>query len=153
MNKTLNSLPEKNRKNLANLLQAFVSDSLDLFFHAKQAHWNVKGMSFGALHPMFDEIHESAEGWADDLAERAVQFGASPSAEVTATTLPTFPSGPLSGTAAVAALLKSLAHFAGRARQAISYSLQENDQDTADLFIEISRAADKWVWMLEAHLQ
>ena len=28
-----------------------------------------------------------------------------------------------------------------------------DDQDTADLFIEVSRAIDKHLWFVEAHLQ
>jgi starvation-inducible DNA-binding protein len=28
-----------------------------------------------------------------------------------------------------------------------------SDADTADLFTEVSRGVDKWLWFVEAHLQ
>jgi starvation-inducible DNA-binding protein len=36
---------------------------------------------------------------------------------------------------------------------AIDEAEQLNDADTADLFTEISRGIDKWLWMVEAHSQ
>src|SRR5205809_7145527 len=42
---------------------------------AKQAHWNVKGRNFIALHKLFDEIVDAAEEYMDMIAERAVQLG------------------------------------------------------------------------------
>jgi len=38
-------------------------------------------------------------------------------------------------------------------RRAIDASNEFNDADTADIFTEISRGLDKWLWMVEAHLQ
>ena len=38
-------------------------------------------------------------------------------------------------------------------RDAIDFADNHHDRDTADLFTEISRAADKHLWFLEAHLQ
>ena len=38
-------------------------------------------------------------------------------------------------------------------REAIKTTGEEfGDADTADIYTEISRGADKWLWMLEAHL-
>jgi DNA-binding ferritin-like protein len=42
---------------------------------AKQAHWNVKGPTFIALHKLFDEIVDAAEDYMDLIAERVVQLG------------------------------------------------------------------------------
>jgi len=36
------------------ILNARLADSIDLMHQAKQAHWNVKGPSFIALHTLFD---------------------------------------------------------------------------------------------------
>ena len=38
-------------------------------------------------------------------------------------------------------------------RAAIDESDKLGDADTADLFTQISRAVDKYLWFLEAHLQ
>jgi starvation-inducible DNA-binding protein len=47
----------------------------------------------------------------------------------------------------------ALATFGRGARRAIDDATALNDADTADLFTEISRGADKSLWMVEAHVQ
>jgi len=47
----------------------------------------------------------------------------------------------------------ALATFGRGARKAIDDASALNDADTADLFTEISRAVDKSLWMVEAHVQ
>ena len=75
MYKTKNDLPEGNRKKLIELLNSRLADCIDLQTQAKQAHWNVKGPSFIALHELFDDVAEGVEAHADLIAERAVQLG------------------------------------------------------------------------------
>ena len=43
--------------------------------------------------------------------------------------------------------------FGRAARKAIGDSNDLGDLDTADLFTEVSRGIDKWLWFVEAHLQ
>jgi starvation-inducible DNA-binding protein len=75
MYNTKNDLPEKTREGVIKILNARLADSVDLMHQAKQAHWNVKGENFIALHKLFDEIVDSAEEYMDLIAERAVQLG------------------------------------------------------------------------------
>src|SRR5262245_40510734 len=49
-------LSENVRKQAIGLLNARLSDGVDLHYQAKQAHWNVKGPSFIALHELFDKV-------------------------------------------------------------------------------------------------
>src|SRR5687767_15754400 len=72
---TKNDLPEKTRRNSVELLNQHLADALDLGLQAKQAHWNVKGPNFIALHELFDKVAEELKGFSDDIAERAVQLG------------------------------------------------------------------------------
>src|ERR1700733_16080434 len=72
---TLNDLPEETRAELINLLNQRLADSIDLQTQAKQAHWNVKGPNFIALHELFDKISEESEEYPDLIAERIAQFG------------------------------------------------------------------------------
>jgi len=46
-----------------------------------------------------------------------------------------------------------LAAFGRGIRAEIDRASQLGDQDTADLFTEVSRAIDKHLWFVEAHLQ
>src|SRR2546422_11495536 len=72
---TQNDLAAKVRAGAVDLLNQQLADALDLALQAKQAHWNVKGPNFIALHELFDEVVEELFEHADDLAERAVELG------------------------------------------------------------------------------
>ena len=74
MYKTKNDLPEERRKQLIEILNTRLADCIDLQLQAKQAHWNVKGPSFIALHKLFDEVADTAEESVDLIAERIVQL-------------------------------------------------------------------------------
>jgi starvation-inducible DNA-binding protein len=53
----------------------------------------------------------------------------------------------------VQSLSDALASFGKIARNAIGKSNENGDAVSADIFTEISRGVDKWLWMVEAHLQ
>src|SRR5207253_4187716 len=72
---TRNDLPESARIKLVELLNARLADAIDLQTQCKQAHWNVKGPEFIALHKLFDEVNDAVEEYVDLIAERAVQLG------------------------------------------------------------------------------
>src|SRR2546426_12519711 len=75
MFKTKNDLPEERRKQVIEILANRLADCTDLQLQAKQAHWNVKGPSFIALHELFDKGADTAEESVDLIAERIVQLG------------------------------------------------------------------------------
>src|SRR5580704_3956059 len=75
MFKTKNDLPEATRVPVIELLNTRLADAIDLQTQTKQAHWNVKGPNFIALHELFDKIKEEEEDYVDDIAERVVQLG------------------------------------------------------------------------------
>jgi starvation-inducible DNA-binding protein len=157
MFKTKNDLAEETRAKVVELLNARLADCIDLQTQCKHAHWNVKGPNFIALHELFDKVHGAVEDYVDDIAERAVQLGGV--AEGTARTvvrrsgLAEYPAKAVEGRNHVEALSSALAAFGKAARQAIEQANELGDLDTADLFTEVSRGIDKWLWFVEAHLQ
>ena len=157
MLKTKNDLPEATRIKVIELLNARLADCTDLQTQTKQAHWNVKGPNFIALHELFDKINEEVEDYVDDIAERAVQLGGvvEGTARMVAkrTSLAEYPLNAADGRSHVEALSSALAAFGKTARKAITESNDLGDLDTADLFTEVSRGIDKWLWFVEAHLQ
>jgi starvation-inducible DNA-binding protein len=154
---TKNDLPEATRSRVADLLNQRLADCIDLQTQCKQAHWNVKGQSFIGLHKLFDDINDDVEGYVDLLAERVVQLGsvAQGTARSVAarSTLTDYPPGITSGEQHVDALSSALATFGAGTRRAIQQAEELQDDDTADILTEISRAVDKWLWFVEAHLQ
>ena len=157
MFKTKNDLPEDSRARVIDLLNARLADAIDLQSQTKQAHWNVKGPNFIALHELFDRINKDAADNVDDLAERVVQLGGV--AEGTARTaarrssLSEYPPNTVDGRSHVEALSSVLAAFGKSVRIAIADANDFGDADTADLFTEISCSIDKWLWFVEAHQQ
>jgi starvation-inducible DNA-binding protein len=147
---TQNDLPEEVRVGAIGLLNQQLADALDLDLQAKQAHWNVKG-------PLFDEVEEELEEFADDIAERAVVLGGTAFGTVRVAAgksrLPEYPLDIISGREHVTALSSALARFARSARAAIESANTLGDADTADLFTEVSRGVDKLLWKVEAHAQ
>ena len=150
-------IPAEAREQLVELLNARLADSFDLYSQLKQAHWSVRGSDFIQLHELYDEIAESVLEHVDMIAERATALGglalgtARMAAE--ASTLDEYPLDAIAGMDTVAVVADRLAAFGATARQAIDASTELEDQDTADLFTEISRAIDKHLWFVEAHLQ
>jgi len=57
------------------------------------------------------------------------------------------------GRSHVEALSSAPAAFGKSARKAIGEADELGDPDTADLFTQVSRGIDKWLWFVEAHLQ
>jgi starvation-inducible DNA-binding protein len=151
------NLPEKNRLEIVDVLNARLADAVDMKTQAKQAHWNVKGMHFFQLHELFDSIASHLDDQADLLAERATALGGialGTSRLVAATSsVGEYDLNAVTGEQHVRALAKGLAKLANTSRAAIDFCGERGDQATADVFTEIVRAADKDLWFLEAHLQ
>jgi len=154
---TKNDLSQKTRETVIGLLNKNLASAVHLTVLAKQAHWNVKGAHFSPLHALFDEVYDDAGDWADGLAERAVQLGGTAEASLekisAESALSPISLGVSDGRALVDALSTAVATFTASARNGIDAAASTGDQGTSDLFTEIVRAADKKLWMLEAHLQ
>ena len=154
---TRNDLPEKTRRSMVDLLNQHLADVLDLGLQAKQAHWNVKGPNFIALHELFDKVADELEGFSDEIAERAVALGgvALGTVQIIAdeSSLAPYPVTLVSGMDHVAALAAALAKFGKSSRSAIDAATKVGDADTADLFTGVSREVDKLLWLVEAHAQ
>ena len=153
---TKNTLPQSIRIQSVGLLNRNLALAIDLERQAKQAHWNVKGSNFIALHELFDKVAETAEEFTDLLAERATALGGTAEGTVHAvaesSSLPRYPSEIVSEREHVDALSTTLATFGKVAREAIDEAARLDDADTADVFTEISRETDKQLWLVEARL-
>ena len=157
MYETENEIPQKHRAELNALMNQRLADAVDLQLQMKQAHWNVKGPHFIGLHELFDKIDEAVESYVDLIAERIVQLGgiAEGTVRVSAarSRLEEYPLAIADGAAHVEAVSRALSTFGHEARETIEQADELDDADTADIFTEISRGIDKWLWFVEAHSQ
>jgi starvation-inducible DNA-binding protein len=150
-------IPEQSRRLLIELLNARLADAFDLYSQLKQAHWNVKGSDFIQLHELYDTVAADVLEHVDAIAERATALGGlalgTARLAASASTLDEYPLDAVTGPETVEAISDRLAACGSSVRAAIELALELADQDTADLFIEVSRAIDKHLWFVEAHLQ
>ncbi|MGB8182888.1 MAG: DNA starvation/stationary phase protection protein Dps, partial [Stellaceae bacterium] len=95
MYSTKNDLRSNAKKVSIEILNARLADAIDLALLTKQAHWNIKGPQFIALHEMIDQFRTEIDGHVDTLAERVVQLGGTAlgtsQAVAKATTLAAYP--------------------------------------------------------------
>ena len=157
MHNTKIDITAEKRQILVEILNQRLADASDLKSQAKQAHWNVKGPQFIALHELFDQVATAAEAHTDLIAERITTLGGTAYGTVRQaaerSSLSEYPLEITDGTAHVDALSSALADFGKRVRKNIDDAADVGDQDTADLFTEVSRETDKNLWFLEAHIQ
>ncbi len=154
---TENDIAPNRRLALNELMNQRLADAVDLQMQMKQAHWNVKGPSFIGLHELFDKVAEAVEDYVDLIAERIVQLGGVAEGTVrmaaSRTRLPEYSTEISEGMAHVEAVARALSTFGQAARSTIDEANALDDADTADLFTEVSRGIDKWLWFVEAHSQ
>jgi starvation-inducible DNA-binding protein len=157
MYETENDISKERRTELNALMNRRLADAVDLQMQMKQAHWNVKGPSFIGLHELFDKVAEAVEGYVDQIAERIMQLGGIAEGTVrmaaSRSRLPEYPLAISDGMAHVEAVARALSTFGKEVRTTVDEANALNDADTADLFTEISRGTDQWLWFVEAHSQ
>ncbi len=157
MHKTKNDIKKDDREKIVAILNQSLADASDLKSQAKQAHWNVKGMSFIALHELFDQVATEVETFTDDIAERITSLGGTAMGTVRLaaenSSLSEYPHEITDGTAHVDALSTALADFGKKMRANIDETDKLGDADTADLYTGVSRGIDKLLWFVEAHIQ
>jgi starvation-inducible DNA-binding protein len=153
---TRNDLPTNAKQVSIGVLQGCLVDTIDLYNATRQAHWNVKGSHFGSLHALFEQFYTDLAADADEVAERIVQLGgtANGTTQVLAagTRLEPYPTNLYAGMDHVRAMADRYAQVAKTLRAGIDEVEEAGDADTADLLTGQSRAIDKKLWMLEAHL-
>jgi len=155
--KTHNDVSSNSKSISIAILNERLADAIDLALLTKQAHWNIKGPQFIALHEMIDGFRTDLDEHIDTMAERVVQLGGTAigitQAVAHSTTLTPYPTDIYAAGDHLVALTERYAKVASAVRAAIDKTDNAGDVDTADLFTSFSRALDKNLWFLEAHLQ
>jgi starvation-inducible DNA-binding protein len=155
MHQTRNTLSANIRAESVALLNKTLASAIDLHGQMKQAHWNVRGPNFIALHGLFDKCADEACSYSDLIAERARSLGGQAEGTIQRAArfscLLAYPLGVADEQQHVFAVSGALAAFGESAREAIDRAAGFGDADTADLFTEISRNVDQQLWLVESH--
>src|SRR5271166_1849697 len=152
-----NDLPSNAKAVSIGVLNARLADAIDLALLTKQAHWNIKGPQFIAVHEMLDGFRTQIDTGVDTMAERVVQLGGTALGTTQAvagkTTLPPYPTDIYAIKDHLKQLITHYGLVANSVRKAIDQADEAGDADTADIFTQVSRDLDKALWFLEAHAQ
>lgn len=126
-----------------------------LTINGKQAHWHVRGANFIGVHELLDTVVAHAGDWADLAAERIVALGlpidarvASVAEKVAQTAVP---AGFTKSDAIVRDVIADIDVILADVKAAID-GLDEFDQSSQDIAIEIMRGLEKDRWFLFAHV-
>lgn len=157
MHETSIDIAAELRAQMVALCNQQLANTFDLYSQTKQAHWNVKGIYFEQLHVLFDKMAGSIEAAADTIAERATALGGTALGTARmaaqASELPEFPTDVFEGKTMLGVVVERWAQYGASVRAAANQADEAGDLETSDLFVDISRTADKMLWFAEAHLQ
>lgn len=155
LQRTRHPLPESNRSEVVRALQPLQCASVELYLQFKNAHWNVRGTSFGNLHVLFDETAADVLSFADNLAERMAIVGGEPISTVqklsSVPQLADAPIGMKQQDEFIKLLIDRVSYFAGMVRDSLSIFERNNDPVTTDACLRGLSVLEKKLWMIEAH--
>ncbi|WP_308464886.1 Dps family protein [Rathayibacter soli] len=140
---------------VAQFLSPIVVELTALVVNGKQAHWHVRGANFVGVHELLDTIVAHAQEWADLAAERIIALGLPVDARLETVAAKTA-TAPL--TAGFQQSNQSIAEIIGHIDVALAAvntavaELDELDQTSQDVAVEIARGLDKDRWFLFAHI-
>lgn len=125
-----------------------------LAVNGKQAHWNVRGANFIAIHELLDSVVANAQAGADQAAERIVALGLPVDARVgtvAAKTSSAVPAGFTQWDDLIRAVIADMDVVITDVQAAID-GLDEFDLTSQDVAIGIKETLEKDRWFLFAHL-
>ncbi|MBO9655300.1 DNA starvation/stationary phase protection protein Dps [Rhizobium sp. BR 250] len=155
--KTKNDLPSNAKATVIGILNESLASVIDLALATKQAHWNLKGPQFIAVHELLDTFRTQLDNHGDTIAERVVQLGGTALGSLqsvsSTTKLKAYPTDIYKIHDHLDELIERYGDVANMIRKAIDDSDEAGDPTTADIFTAASRDLDKSLWFLEAHVQ
>jgi len=141
---------------IAEALNQSLAETVVTTMLAQNFHWNVTGMSFGALHDLFQKVYEDHFEGQDDLAERVKALGGQAEGNLAGMLKRSKVKeheGRASDREMVAKLLDAEEIVAATLAQSGELAAEHGDTLTEDLCIARGQEHEKFAWMLRAHLE
>ncbi len=153
---TWNALEMDHRQTAIDTLNSVLADVIAVSFGCRQAHWNIRGENFDALHTMFGELYKELDDSADALAERTAALGGivrgavqNVAADMSLEPFPALAIEPDEHLSAVSARLGTLS---GKLRRAIRRCEEIDDPVTVHHLTEAAAQVERLLWRTESHI-
>ena len=154
--KTNIEIGDKNRQSVADILNMLLADEYVLYTQTRNAHWNISGFNFCAMHKFFESQYETLDEIVDNVAERVRAIGhysLGSLADFSELTRVAEVKELSKEKIAVQALLAGHETIIKALRKEISAVVDKYlDLGTADFITGIMEQHEKMAWMLRAHL-
>lgn len=149
-------IPDKARKDIAGLLAKLLADEYVLYTKTRNAHWNVTGPDFPAMHSFFESQYDQMEDSIDEIAERIRALGHQSPGSLTEmvrlTRLKELPGENLRSGKFAEALLADHEKMILQLRGDAPKCAKLGDDGTNDFLVGLMEEHEKMAWMLRATL-
>lgn len=148
-------LEKDKAEKLAEKLNELLADFSIFYMNIRGFHWNIKGEKFFELHLKFEEIYDDIIIKIDEIAERILTLGHTPShAYSTYNKVSQIKElkNVTDGRQAVEHLLEGFQTLITLERELLNLSADANDEGTNAMMSDYVREQEKTVWMLSAWL-
>lgn len=154
--KTNIGISDKNRKEVSAILSQLLGDEHVLYTKTRNAHWNVVGSDFHAMHLFFEEQYGKLEEFIDEIAERIRSLAnAAPGSmkEMLAQArLKEMPGALHSSADFIKALLQDHEQIIRQIREDAPRCEKLDDDGTNDFLVGLMESHEKMAWMLRSSL-
>jgi len=151
-------IKKENLSKVAQALSGFLGDEFLLYLKTRNAHWNIEGSDFHAMHKFFEEQYEQLDETMDEVAERIRMLGhyapATMKSYLELTHLTELSREKNDSAGFIKELLGDHESIIIRLRENINLFASElNDLGTSDFITGLMETHEKMAWMLRAHLK
>ncbi|MCF6401531.1 DNA starvation/stationary phase protection protein [Chitinophaga filiformis] len=149
-------LEKKTSKELAHKLNTLLATYQLFYMNVRGFHWNIRGDKFFTLHAKFEELYTDALTKIDEIAERILTLGFTPTHAFSdyieqSTVVEVKNEG--KDIVCVQHVLSGLQSLIEIEREVAAVSSEVGDDGTNDLITTYIREQEKLVWMYNAYLK
>ncbi|MFW5656135.1 MAG: Dps family protein [Bacteroidota bacterium] len=141
---------------MAEKLNAYLSNVQVVYMNVRGYHWNVTGKHFFVLHEKFEELYNALNEMADEVAERILMLGGSPvhafSKYLKLAKVPE-KENVSSSEDTVKEVVSELKHLLEDERSLIDAASENGDEGTVNMLSEYIDSQEKMIWMFSALLK
>jgi starvation-inducible DNA-binding protein len=149
-------LEKKTSKELALKLNTLLASYQLFYMNVRGFHWNIRGDKFFTLHAKFEELYTDALTKIDEIAERILTLGFTPthafSDYIEQSTIEEI-KNESKDVVCVQHILSGLQSLIEIEREVAAVSSEVGDDGTNDLITTYIREQEKLVWMYNAYLK